>query len=91
MTSIVNSFTVATLSSNSYDDLSATIGLLTIFILILLLILRELMRVVGGARRHTWARTLDIAIAPLLITFALIIIARLLSLIFRYQQIHGSG
>lgn len=84
MTSIVNSFTVATLGSNSYDYLSGTIGFISVLLLVLLLILRESMRMIGGARRDTWTRTLDLATAPLLIAFSMLIIARLLSLVSRY-------
>lgn len=81
MTSIVNSFTVATLSTNPVDYLTTTVGLISIFLLIFLLVLRESMCAVGGQRREAWTRTLDIAIAPLLIAFAMIIISRLLILI----------
>jgi hypothetical protein len=81
MTSIVNNFTVATLNAYSYDYLTTTVGLISIFLLIFLLVLLESMRVVGGARRDTWARTLYTAIAPLFIAFSVIVINRLLSLL----------
>ncbi len=90
MTSLVNSFTVATLSSNSYDYLSTTIGLISIFLLLSLLVLRELMGVVGSSRKDTWARTLNIALVPLLIAFSVIIIGRLLILVQRYF-LYGSS
>lgn len=89
MTSLVNSFTIATLSSNSYDDLSTTIGLISIFLLLSLLILRELVGVVGSSRKDTWARTLNIAIVPLLIAFFEIVIVRLLILVYRYYTTSG--
>ncbi len=79
--STINSFTITTLGSLSYDTLSTTIGAVSVLLLIGLLTLREIMNVAGGPRRQIWKRGLDIAIVPLLPVFGTIVVSRLLVLI----------
>jgi hypothetical protein len=80
MTTTVTSLTTRTLLSNSYDGLSTTIGLAVIGILALLLLVREFAPLVrGSAQRET--RALDMALVPLLIVFAIIVVARMAELL----------
>ena len=77
VTTTVTVLTTRTLSLESYDNLSTTIGLVVLGVLILVLLLRELVPLLRShdARQETLA--LDMAVAPLLIAFAIIVIARL--------------
>jgi hypothetical protein len=80
MTTTVTQLTTRTLLSNSYDGLSTTIGIAVIGILALLLLTREFAPLLrGSAPRDT--RALDMAILPLLIVFAMIVIARMAELL----------
>ena len=80
MTTTVTQLTTRTLLSNSYDGLSTTIGIVVIGILALLLLTREFAPLLrGSAPRDT--RALDMAILPLLIVFAMIVIARMAELL----------
>lgn len=76
MTSTVTQVTRDTILSTPYEVLSATIGVATILLLIVLLVEQELMRAVGGLRSEAGRKGLTIAIVPLLLSFALIMVAR---------------
>ena len=52
-----------------------------IFALILALIMKELVRAYNGENAGVWIKRLNIAIAPLLVIFGLIIVLRLIGLI----------
>lgn len=78
MTAIV---TQVTITSTTYDALSTTLGVIAIMLLIALLALKELTRAYGGPRSGVWVQTLNIAILPLLLTFGLTIVMRLVHIL----------
>lgn len=78
--STINSFTIETLASERYGDLSTTISVIAILLLIVLLILRVTMQAAGGPRRDTWTHSLDIAIVPLVPVFVATIAYRMIAL-----------
>jgi hypothetical protein len=80
MTTTVTHLTTRTLLSNSYDGLSTTIGIAVIGILALLLLVREFAPLLRGSAPGD-TRALDMAIVPLLIVFATIVIARMAELL----------
>jgi phosphoglycerol transferase MdoB-like AlkP superfamily enzyme len=76
MTSTVTELTIATFSSNTYEVLSASVGLIVILLLLFLVAEKELIRAFGGKRSQTWMRTLNLAIVPLLLAFGFIVVMR---------------
>ena len=80
MTSIVTEVTRTLILSSTYESLSTSLGSIAILLLFVLLVQKELMRAHGGPHSRRWMRALDIAIAPLLLTFGIIVIMRLINL-----------
>ncbi len=80
MTAIVTNLIATTITSNSFDARSATLGAIVVLLLTVLLALKELRRAFGGPRFRVWSQTLNIAILPLLLAFGLIITMRFLDL-----------
>ena len=81
MTSTVTQATIQVLTSSSYDAITKTVGLVSIAILLVLLLQKEFARVHPGPRATAWIRAFDLALVPLLITFAIIVTARLAELL----------
>jgi hypothetical protein len=81
MTTTVTSLAAKALASNSYDDLSTTIGLAVIGVLMLLLLVREFAPILRDGAAIQETRALDLALAPLLIVFTIIVIARMAELL----------
>lgn len=81
MTSTVTQATIGTLLSTTYDTLSTTIGITVVIVLLVLLLQKELARILGGDRAATWVHAFDLALVPLLLTFVLIVTARLAELL----------
>jgi hypothetical protein len=81
MTSLINRSVIDLLMSTDYDAISTTVGLAAVAALILLLIQRESVRASGGRQAQRWIHALDIAVLPLLASFAMIILVRLLDLL----------
>jgi len=81
VTSIVTQLVALTVQENTYDVLSVSFGMIAILLLIILLVMKEMLRTFGGSRFKTWAEALDVAIAPLLLAFGLIIIMRVIYLV----------
>jgi hypothetical protein len=77
MTTTVSQLTAQALLSFPYERLTTTVGVLVFVLLAVLLLFREVLAVAGDGRSQDRARALDIAIAPLLIVFGVIVIARL--------------
>ena len=73
MTSIVSPVIINTIASNTYDVLSATLGIVVMMLALALLFEKELWRVYSKvpAKEDLW--TFDALIVPLLIPFAIII------------------
>ena len=76
MTSTVTELTIATFSSDTYEVLSASVGLVVILLLLFLVAEKELIRAFGGKRSQTWMQTLNLAIVPLLLAFGFIVVMR---------------
>ena len=81
MTSIINQSVVDFLLGTGYDVVSTTVGLAALFALTLLLVEREAVRAYGGGQARRWIHGLDVAVLPLLVAFAIIILLRLLELL----------
>ncbi len=80
MTSTVTPETVAALLSNGYDAITTTVGVAVMVALIVLLLQKEIARVLVGSRAEPWTRAFDMTLVPLLVAFLVIITARLLEL-----------
>jgi hypothetical protein len=81
MASTVTQATITTITSNSYETLSVTLGIIVILLLFALLCQKELVRAWKGPQSEMWMQTLNIAIAPLLASFGAIMILRLVDLL----------
>jgi hypothetical protein len=81
MTTTVTGLTAQALSLNKYDILTTTVGLVLIGLLVLLLLVREIVSLLWGRDASRETRALDMALAPLLIVFAVVVCARLAELL----------
>lgn len=81
MTSSINRAIVDFLTATDYDAVSTTVGLAAAAALIVLLIEREAVRAFGGVRAQRWMHGLDSAVLPLLMSFGIIVLLRLLELV----------
>jgi hypothetical protein len=81
MTATVNQVTITMITSNTYDALSTSIGVMAILFLVILLIHKELIRTIDSPQSGSWMQVFNIAIVPLFLAFGLIIISRLISLL----------
>ena len=81
MTSTLNSSLVDFLVSTDYDVVSTTVGLVSVLALVILLAEREIVRAYGGSGSRRWIHGLDVAVLPLLVSFATIVLLRLVELL----------
>lgn len=81
MTTTVTSLATGALKLTSYDHLSTSIGLAVIGVLAALLLVRELAPILRGGSAPRETRALDVAIVPLLMVFAIIVLGRLADLL----------
>ncbi len=81
MTSLVTAATKAAFASISYDDLTKTVGITVVIVIIALLLLKELARAFNERRIVDWMHVLDLALLPLLLVLAIIVTARLAELV----------
>jgi hypothetical protein len=81
MTAIVTQSTIAALNAADYEIISAIFGGLAVVLLLVLLGLKEFVRSRPGQQRPALLRVFDIAAFPLLFTFMVVLVLRLLSLI----------
>lgn len=81
MTSTVTQATMLLLTSASYDTITKTVGLASLAVLLVLLLQKEFARLHPGPRATAWIHAFDLALVPLLITFAMIVTARLIGLL----------
>ncbi len=86
MTSTVTNAITSAITTLTYNTLSTTVGIIAIVLLIVLLVQRELVCAVGTARAAARVQALDIAIAPLLLAFVVIVTVRLAYLL---HLLHG--
>lgn len=79
MASTVSEMTVQVIASHPYETLSTSIGILTILLLLTLLVMQQVWHAkAGGLVRRI--RTIYSITVPLLLSFAVVVIARLVSL-----------
>jgi len=83
MTSSINDSVIEYLLGTNYDAISTTAGLAAVFALTLLLLQREMVRAHGGERAARWIGGLDVAVLPLVVSFGMIVLLRLLQLLPR--------
>jgi hypothetical protein len=81
MTSTVTEATMALLSSSSYDLLSTTVGVAVVIALGILLVERELIRILARERSVVSGWAFEIALIPLLLAFFVTIATRLAELV----------
>ena len=81
MTSSINQSVVDFLRATDYDAVSTTAGLAAATALTILLVQREAVRGFGGERAKRWIRGLDIGALPLLMSFVVTVLLRLLDLV----------
>ena len=81
MTSTVTDAATRVLLSASYDFLTTTVGVAVVIALVILLIGRELTRILARERANRSGWAFDIALVPLLLAFVVIISARLAELV----------
>jgi hypothetical protein len=67
--------------ANGYDYLTTTVGLALIGVLAVLLLARELLPILRTGDTSRQKRAMDLAIVPLLVVFAVIVLARLAELL----------
>jgi H+/Cl- antiporter ClcA len=75
MNSMLPHATHHALEHASYSQITASVGVVAIVLLIVLLIEQEFIRALRGGGSSS-KRTLQVAIVPLLITFAVIVVTR---------------
>jgi hypothetical protein len=69
------------IGSASVEDLTTSIGLIPVFVLIVLLVQQELVRALDGPRVRSQMRAMSAVVLPLLFTFAVILVTRAIDLI----------
>ena len=77
MTSIVTRLALDTLPATPGQALATSTGGIVVLLLVLLLVIRQLVVVADVARSRRIVAALDVAVAPLLIAFAVIMYERL--------------
>lgn len=82
MTATVTEATRALFAGSIYRVTSATFGGLVILMLLALLAQQEIARASASPRSRTWIAALNIATLPLLLAFAIIVLARFVILLF---------
>jgi hypothetical protein len=76
MTPIVNETVRDFVLSNSVDDVTTSVGIVAIALLVALLVLQELVRSREGPREHDQTRVVTASVVPLLIAFTAVILTR---------------
>lgn len=79
MSATVSPITIAAVLQNDYDTLSASIGLISILLLLLLLVGKEVVRARGASGQVVGA--FDVPIIPLVCSTSVILSLRLLDLL----------
>jgi hypothetical protein len=76
MSSFVNDVTAKVLAERSVEALTTGVGVFLVGLLILLLVEREVLAQVAGPRLGRLLAVFDVVIAPLLVTFVVIVVVR---------------
>jgi hypothetical protein len=82
MTSTVNQFTHSTVMNTSYDVVSLSLGGITIVVLFLFLVEKEMIRTFVRAWGRRSQQGLNMAVLPLLVAFFTIVVVRLAVTVF---------
>jgi hypothetical protein len=77
---MISTITTATASAAGNLALMGSLGLVAVVALILLLVQKEILAGSASHNGRTLARVLNVAIVPLLVVFAVVVVSRLLSL-----------
>jgi hypothetical protein len=75
---IVNQAITNIVEAGSFGSLTTTYGLFAILLLVVLLVAKEIMRLFDHAHARRRTAIFDLALAPLLITFAFVVFLRFL-------------
>jgi hypothetical protein len=78
---MVSTVTTTTVSTVTTVVMAGSLGLVAVVTLLVLLVQKELIAVSDGARAKVLVRALNIAIAPLLMAFALSMVVKVLQII----------
>jgi hypothetical protein len=81
MTWTISQSVELTIGQLSYTALSTTVGAAAVGLLLGLLLVRELWRIQRTLANPDRGRVIDVLLAPLLIAFPVIVVARLLTLV----------
>lgn len=81
MTILIDEASRRSILSFTFDFRSTTAGLAIIVLLVVLLMLREVIRVHGGPRLAERLDQLNVVVYPLLLAFIAIVVVRLVSLV----------
>jgi hypothetical protein len=77
MTAAVSHLTFAAFAQDANGGIWNGMGVIVTVLLIVLLAQKELIRAHGGARSQEWMRVLDLAIWPLSVAFAVIVVVHI--------------
>jgi hypothetical protein len=81
MSTTITELTIRTIESNSYDALSTTVGFVAVIVLVVVLVEREMIAAYGSPELRIAARALSAFAVPLALSWALIVILRLVDLL----------
>ncbi len=81
MTSTVTTLTINTIASNTYEVLSATVGIVAIALWLALLVAKELGRAYGSARVQENLQAFDAMIVPLFVPFVVTLGVRFIGIL----------
>jgi hypothetical protein len=76
MTATANDVITKFLSSETYEVTAERVDAIAVVLLIVLLVEQELLRVYAGGVAGARPRSFDVAVVPLLLAFALVVIVR---------------
>lgn len=78
---MVSTVTTTTVSTVTTVAMAGSLGLIAIITLLMLLVQKEIIAVSEGSRAQALVRTLNIAIAPLLMAFAMSIAVKVIQML----------
>ena len=84
MTVTVNQVTITTIMTYSAESRWTSLVLILTLLLIVLLVQQEMVRAYAGSRSATWIKVLNVAIVPLAVAYAFLLITYLLNLVYPF-------
>jgi len=73
---MVSTITSSTFSTLTTTALAGSVALVGILVLLVMLIQKEISSALNGEQNRAWSQALNVAIAPLLIAFIMVVIYR---------------